>query len=68
MLDIEITVFWDVTSCSIIDISLSATPVASASHPEEFQVVSRIAGKYVSISAAPNLGATQYASVYSPSY
>jgi len=66
MLDIQITAFWDVTSCSIIYINLSATPVASVSHPEDFRVVPLIAGKYVSISTAPNLRATQYTSVYSP--
>jgi hypothetical protein len=66
MLDIEIAVFWDVTSCSIAGINLSATPVASDSHPEDFQVVPLIAGKYVSISTAPYLTVTQYASVYSP--
>jgi len=47
MWDIKITVFWDVTSYSIVDLNLSATPVASASHPEDFQVVLLIAGKYV---------------------
>jgi len=66
MLDIEITAFWDVTSSSIVGINLSATPVASASHPFDFQVVPLIAGKYVSNSRAPYLTATQYASVYSP--
>lgn len=66
MWDIEITVFWDVTSCSIVDINLSATPVASASHPEDFQVVLLTACKYVSISTAPYLTAAQYASVYNP--
>jgi hypothetical protein len=45
VLDIEITVFWDVTSCSIVDINLSATPVASASRLEDFQVVPLIACK-----------------------
>ena len=66
MLDIEITVFWDVTSCSIVDINLWATPVASTPHPEDFPVVPPIAGKYVSNSPAPYLTATQYTSVYSP--
>ena len=66
MLDIEITVLWDVTSCSIVDINLSATPVASASHPEDFQVVAHIAVKYVSISTTPYLTATQCECVYSP--
>ena len=39
MLDMDITDFWDVTSCNTVGANLSATPVASVSSPVDFRDV-----------------------------